>query len=198
MDQPTTHQPEPGPDPVPGRGRDPGPVATPGAPRWLRVTAVAAAVASVLALAGVAAVARGGIGEHRGDHRGERMALAGARGPGAGPAGPADRADRAGATGGPRAGGGRLEGVRGRMAERSAARRAEAMATRHPALAEVLGVDADAVTAALEAGRAAGREAGLAVVAEALGVDVAELEAALADVMPGLRRDAEVEAEPAA
>ena len=168
MDGSTTFQPTP--DPTPDPTPEPAPAAL-RAPRWLRVTAISAAVAAVLALAGVAAVARGGPGEHRA----ERVAMAVAHGADAG---------RLGMSAGSDAARGRLEGVRGRMAERRQERRADGMAARHGALAESLGVDPADVAAAMEAGRTAGREAALATAAEALGIDVADLEAALAELRP--------------
>ncbi len=179
MDQPTSDQP----------ASTPTMAASTGVPRWLRVTAISAAVAAVLALAGVATVARGGLGEHRA----ERMAMAtvlghelGRGGPMSGPAGQRGRFERAA---GPRGEG---------RAEHRAERRADAMAARQEELAATLGVDPADLAAALEAGRAAGRETALATAAEALGIDVARLEAALTELAPGRHAEETDDAEDAA
>lgn len=163
MDEPTTHDPEPGP--MSGSTSP-----TTRAPRWLVVTAIAA---SITALAALAIVARGGLGDHRVDHSVlaiEQRVGAGAAGPNAG-------------SGVPHA---RLDAVRDRVAERRAerrelrherrdARREAALTT----LAEELDVEVAELAAAIEVGRAAGRDAARETVAEELGIELADLEAAL-------------------
>ncbi len=167
----STHEPS---TPDPAASETSGARRAPRAPRWLRVTAVAAAIGSVLALAGVAALVRGPL-EHRVD-------------PSSGSAGHH--------AGGPMVGAPdhvRSDGVRGRLAgrldDRRSERRADAAAARHEALAATLGVEVADVEAALATGRAAGHEAALAAAAEALGVDVETLRSALAEVRPDRAED---------